>query len=83
MAPSLLQDDTPAVDSGESFKTKSSFQPLKSTGSIDSLKTIELTPCIGTEFIDANIVDDILNAPDSQRRIRDLAIKSTSQPITQ
>ncbi|KAJ0422350.1 hypothetical protein BJY00DRAFT_280020 [Aspergillus carlsbadensis] len=47
-----------------------------SSGSLDGFKSTVLTPVIGNEFPKGsiNIVDDILNAPNSDERIRDLAI---------
>ncbi|KAL3462781.1 hypothetical protein BJX64DRAFT_299343 [Aspergillus heterothallicus] len=47
-----------------------------SSGSLDEFKSTVLTPVIGNEFPKGsiNIVDDILNAPNSKERIRDLAI---------
>lgn len=49
---------------------------LRSSGSLDSFEPILMTPVIGTEFVkgSCNIVDDILNAPNADQRIRDLAI---------
>lgn len=50
-----------------------------STGSLDQFEPVMVTPVIGNEFTKGtcNIVDDILNAPDAEKRIRDLAIMST------
>jgi hypothetical protein len=52
---------------------------MHSTGSLDDLKPVMLTPVIGNEFVKGslNIVDDILHAPNADRRIRDPAIMST------
>lgn len=49
---------------------------LRSSGSLDSFEPILMTPVIGTEFVkgSCNIVDDILNAPNADQRIRDLSI---------
>ncbi|KAL4780009.1 hypothetical protein BJX76DRAFT_364665 [Aspergillus varians] len=49
---------------------------LYSSGSLDGFKSTVLTPVIGNEFPkgSVNIVDDILNAPNAEERIRDLAI---------
>ncbi|OSS49572.1 hypothetical protein B5807_06051 [Epicoccum nigrum] len=49
---------------------------MHSTGSLDDLKPVMLTPVIGNEFVKGslNIVDDILHAPNADRRIRDPAI---------
>jgi hypothetical protein len=42
-----------------------------------------VTPVIGNEFTKGtcNIVDDILRAPDAEKRIRDLAIMSKSSGL--
>lgn len=50
-----------------------------SSGSLDQFEPLMVTPVIGNEFTKGtcNIVDDILNAPDAEKRIRDLAIMST------
>ncbi|KAJ5099050.1 tfdA family taurine dioxygenase [Penicillium argentinense] len=49
-----------------------------SSGSLDNFEPVMVTPVIGNEFAKGtcNIVDDILRAPDAERRIRDLAIMS-------
>ncbi|GAA92303.1 alpha-ketoglutarate-dependent sulfonate dioxygenase [Aspergillus piperis CBS 112811] len=51
-------------------------QRIHSTGSLDAFNPILVTPVIGTEFPkdSCNIVDDILNAPNAEQRIRDLAL---------
>jgi len=51
-----------------------------SSGALDQFEPVMVTPVIGNEFPKGtcNIVDDILNAPDAEKRIRDLAIMSTS-----
>ena len=63
------------ADRIEVKKLAQSREPLKSSGSLDQYQTIDITPVIGTEFPDANIVEWI-NAPDADQRLRDLAIKS-------
>jgi hypothetical protein len=53
--------------------------PAIKSGALDSkFKFEDATPVIGREYPDANIVDGILNAPDADELIRDLAI--TSEP---
>ncbi|RAK95985.1 TauD/TfdA dioxygenase family protein [Aspergillus ibericus CBS 121593] len=53
---------------------------IYSTGSLDPFNPILVTPVIGTEFSknSCNIVDDILNAPNAEQRIRDLAPNAAS-----
>ena len=53
-------------------------EPLKLSGALDQFDYEDTTPVIGREFINVNIVDDLLKAPNSDERIRDLAINSRS-----
>lgn len=48
-------------------------EPLKYSGSLDEYKSIDVTPVIGREFPDVQLVD-ILN---DDQKIRDLAITGT------
>jgi hypothetical protein len=50
-------------------------KPLKSSGSLDKYKQIDVTPIIGTEFPTAKLVEWI-NAPKADELLLDLAIKS-------
>ena len=52
--------------------------PLKASGALDRFAFEETTPVIGREYPTVNIVDDLLNAPNSDELVRDLAITSTS-----
>jgi hypothetical protein len=57
--------------------TKSHPSPLTKSGTLDKqFKYEEATPVVGREYPDVNIVDDVLNAPNSDELIRDLAITS-------
>lgn len=51
-------------------------KPLSTTGALDKFKHDEVTPIIGREYPEVNVVDDILNAENSEELIRDLAITS-------
>jgi hypothetical protein len=51
-------------------------EPLKLSGALDHFKHEETTPIIGREFIDVNIVDDLLDTENADERLRDLAITS-------
>ena len=51
--------------------------PLCFNGALDKFDSEDTTPAIGREFINVNIVDDLLNAPNSDELIQDLAITST------
>lgn len=48
-------------------------EPLKSSGSIDHLEYVDVTPIIGREYPTAKI-KDILHAPNAEQQLRDLAI---------
>jgi hypothetical protein len=51
-------------------------KPLKQSGALEQFSYEETTPIIGREFLDVNIVDDLLNASNADELIRDLAITS-------
>lgn len=53
----------------------SSKQPLKYGGSLDHFESTDVTPVIGTEYPTANLID-LINAPNADELLRDLAIKS-------
>ncbi|KAJ5691397.1 hypothetical protein N7488_012132 [Penicillium malachiteum] len=54
-----------------------------SSGSLDAFEPIMVTPVIGNEFTKGtcNIVDDILNAPNADERVRDLAIMIAERSV--
>lgn len=54
-------------------------EPLLLTGALEKLKHEELTPVIGREYPDVNLVDDLINATNSDELLRDLAITSKSR----
>ncbi|RAH80505.1 tfdA family taurine dioxygenase [Aspergillus japonicus CBS 114.51] len=49
---------------------------IQSSGSLDAFNPVMVTPVIGNEFLkgSCNLVDDILNSPEAEQRIRDLAV---------
>jgi hypothetical protein len=51
-------------------------EPLQLKGVLDQYKSFDVTPVIGREFADVNLVE-WLRAPNSDDLIRDLAITST------
>lgn len=53
-------------------------KPLSVSGALGQFKHEEITPVIGREYPTLNIVDDILNAKNSDDLLRDLAITSRS-----
>jgi hypothetical protein len=57
--------------------TQSRVAPLTKTGALDGkFKFEDTTPVIGREYLEVNIVKDLLGAPDADELIRDLAITS-------
>ena len=78
MAPSVVDSITHTTEnlSFSSKKATSTAQtkPLVSKGSLDTLGKFDVTPVIGTEFPKDIKIVDLLNAPNSDDLIRDLAI---------
>jgi hypothetical protein len=75
LRPSVLQPArSPCLRRG--FAQETSFpKPLKLKGVLKPLKQFMVTPTVGTEFPEANLVE-MLNAPNSDELLRDLAITS-------
>ena len=73
MAPSAGEVET---NQNGIVSTKSVFsrKPLKSSGLIEQYKFEDITPIIGTEFPDANLVQ-WLESDNADELLRDLAIK--------
>lgn len=78
MAPAATID-VPSV-AELSIKDTARPAPLELSGALDGFEHDDLTPVIGREFINVNIVDDILNAPNADERLREVAITSISFP---
>lgn len=74
MAPAAVSN-TESIPS-HSGKTKSLPKPLKSSGALARFDWEDVTPVIGREFPTINLVDDILQAANSDELLRDLAIES-------
>lgn len=75
MAPAATSD----LAFGSAGADKKSFpEPLKLSGALDKFTVEDTTPVIGREFLNVNIVDDLLKAPNSDQLLRDVAI--TSEP---
>jgi len=53
---------------------------VKSTGVLDKFESFDVTPVIGREFVNANVVE-WLQAPNADELIRELALTSTSSPL--
>jgi len=69
MAPSAIETEIPIVNKQAARK------PLKYSGSLEKFESIDITPVIGTEYTQASLVE-ILQGPNSDELLRDLAIKS-------
>lgn len=80
MAPSAtLPYDSHLPPNG--FATKNGYpEPLKKNGALDdAFEFEEVTPVIGREYPTANIVNDLIDDPNADVLLRDLAI--TSKPV--
>ena len=55
-------------------------EPLKLSGALDHLEYFDVTPVIGREYVNVDLVE-LLRAPNSDDLLRDLAITSTSLPV--
>ncbi|KAH6685814.1 hypothetical protein F5X68DRAFT_232794 [Plectosphaerella plurivora] len=75
-AEAVLRTDTePKQESGHSSK------PLVLGDTLNKFKQEDSTPVIGREFFDANLVDDFLNAENSDDLLRDLAITISQRGV--
>ncbi|KAL1836227.1 hypothetical protein VTJ49DRAFT_5408 [Mycothermus thermophilus] len=73
MAPSAI-DEVPIV-------TKNQYpEPLKLSGVLDQFESFDVTPVIGREYKNVNLVD-WLNAPNSDELLRDLAITISQRGV--
>jgi hypothetical protein len=75
MAPSIIPA-LPKVDYTR-VVSKGAKAPLKSSGSLDQFEKVQVTPVIGTEFKEGIQIVALLNAPNSDDLIRELAILGT------
>lgn len=67
----------PASSNGDTSKSRNA-SPLKKSGALDAAFAFEeTTPSTGREYPSAQIVEEILNAPNADDLLRDLAITST------
>ncbi|KXT15530.1 hypothetical protein AC579_3406 [Pseudocercospora musae] len=80
MTPGILTDDLPARSTEVNGKT-SYPAPINPSGALDQFTYEDTTPVIGREFLDANIVNDILNAADAEERLRELAYTISSRGV--
>jgi hypothetical protein len=80
MAPGITLTENGHSDTNGHTTTKAKkSEPLIKSGVLDGAFEFEdITPSLGREYPKANIVDDLLNAPNADDLIRDLAITSKS-----
>lgn len=79
MAPGLTSDlPIHSTPSDKEAPATSYPEPLKPSGALDKFSFEDTTPVIGREFLNVNIVDDLMNAPNGDELLRDLAITSES-----
>ena len=66
-----------ASDVVQNGKSQTSFpKPLQQSGALEQFAYEDNTPVIGREFPRLNVVNDLLNSPNADALIRDLAITS-------
>jgi hypothetical protein len=74
MAPGIIETQT-QTETQIPTKTLKVQKPLQLSGALDQYESFDVTPVIGTEFPTLKIVD-LINAPNADELLRDLAIKS-------
>lgn len=67
---------SPAPPAEPPHQKTQSRKPLTLFGALDTFRYEETTPLIGREYLDVDIVKDILESEDADALIRDLAITS-------
>lgn len=70
--------EQPAIALQADDHAKQAREPLSPSGAFDRFEHVESTPVIGREYANVDLVNDVLNAENSDELIRDLAITSTS-----
>ncbi|KAL2404035.1 Alpha-ketoglutarate-dependent dioxygenase btcD [Exophiala dermatitidis] len=82
MAPSAVDVvvPTPVTDNSLKHKTLPIRQPLKASGALDKYASEDVTPVIGTEFPEANLVE-WLQSSNADELLRDLAIKISERGV--
>ncbi|KAK8035113.1 taurine dioxygenase family protein [Apiospora rasikravindrae] len=86
MAPSVLSDlPIPSLHSKGEETTESATaypKPLQLSGALDKFAYEETTPVIGREYLNVNIVDDLLSVTNADELLRDLAITSKAPSLS-
>ncbi|KAL2202075.1 alpha-ketoglutarate-dependent sulfonate dioxygenase [Sarocladium strictum] len=68
-----VEDELPQVLTGHR-------EPIKSTGALDQFEHFEVTPVLGREYVNVNLVE-LLNAPNSDDLIRELALTISQRGV--
>ncbi|KAK6436774.1 hypothetical protein LTR95_007038 [Oleoguttula sp. CCFEE 5521] len=78
MAPGLLNDDLPDRSATDTNGKNSLPQPLKLLGALEKYTFEDITPVVGREYINVNIVDELLK---DDAALRDLAITISQRSV--
>ena len=71
----ILTEELPELRTGHR-------EPIKSTGALDQYEHFEVTPVIGREYVNVNLLE-LLRAPNSDDLIRELALISECQYVAE
>ncbi|KAK2616640.1 hypothetical protein QQS21_000463 [Conoideocrella luteorostrata] len=77
MAPAIVDSH---VQLPIQVKSLNSPKPIRASGALNTFESFDVTPTIGREFPKANLVE-LLNAPNSDELIRDLAITISERGV--
>ncbi|CAK4002159.1 taurine dioxygenase family [Lecanosticta acicola] len=81
MAPGIISDLPVREGSSAHTGTQTYPAPLKRSGALDQFQYEDITPIIGREFLNVNIVDDLINAPNADQLLRDVAITISERGV--
>ncbi|KAI1382852.1 taurine catabolism dioxygenase [Hypoxylon trugodes] len=81
MAPAVTIDEVSQALPSHTKNKASHSSPLSLSGALDKFTYEDTTPAIGREFPDVNIVDDLLNASNTDELVRDLAITISQRGV--
>ena len=74
MAPGILAEETASNQASQVHDHAS--EPLRPSGALEKFEYEDVTPIIGREFPNLNIVNDLINGENSDELLRELAITS-------
>ena len=81
---SLIKNDLNGQSDGHANGDEDGYprKPLKQSGLLNEKCAFDdLTPVIGREFLNVNVVNDLLNSPEADALLKDLAITSGFTPV--